>query len=133
MKIFLEKLRIDVEARRESADQVRFTAVALQDEITASRDEAYNFERIAYEERAARGGIRAAGDPPEMPGLVLLALKPRLLEVRALVDFSAETAGTGTEWISTWKFFPRDPHDVLTDAEHVEVSTDEGSVCVAVQ
>jgi hypothetical protein len=133
VKVLLGTLRIDVEARRASAEQVRFTAVALQDEFTATSDEAYNAKRVAYEERVAREGIRAAGDPPEMPGLVLLALKPRLLGVLPIVDFSAETAGTGTEWVSTWKFFPRDPSDVLTGAEHIEVSTDEGPVRVVVQ
>ena len=133
MKVLLGTLRIDVEARRESAKQVRFTAVAVQDELTAARDKTYSVELIAYQERVARMGIRLAEPPPEMPGLALLALKPRLLGVLPIVDFSAETAGRGTEWLSIWKFFPRDPRDVLTGAEHVEVSTDEGPVRVPIR
>jgi hypothetical protein len=133
VKVRLATSLIDVEVRRASAKQILCTAVAVEDMLTAARDRTYEAERAIYEERVRREGIREAGDPPAMPGLALLRLEPRLLGVVPMADFSAETAGTGSEWTSRWKFFPRDPNDSLEGAEYVEVTTDEGSVRVPVR
>lgn len=132
MRIILNGLQIDVSASWRAVNEVCIEARAVRDELTLRLDGEYETRRAAYEALVLKDGLRAAGEPPLMPGLALLQLAPRLRGQLPICDYAVSTAGDGTEWDSNWKFFPRQAEAMLPTEISVELTSDAGVVSIPV-
>lgn len=104
-------------------DQVEACAHATDSESTRAIDDKFRAELEAYNRRGAELGVAAAGEPP-------LDVAHHLTELRATCEPATGSAiqitgGTGTEWLTCWRWTAPSDQRVLvavrSDLETVSI------------
>lgn len=92
--------------------------------MTAGREAAYLEQRLAYNDRVERVGLRNTSAPPTMPGELLVSLPISLEGASSTYDTAA---GSGAMWQGTWSRKPREFDDTFDRTTAIRIGFEDGA------